>query len=71
MVVRSEGGSASRSGDGFNVDDQAEMRAVAGRDAREGGYVVLRAHDAGRSTEHRRTSFRTYPLLLRTSSPRG
>jgi len=62
--VRSEGGSASRSGDGSNMDDEAEMRAVAGRDARECGYVVLRAHDAGRSTEHRRTSSRTHPLRL-------
>ena len=53
-----------QSGDGSNVDDEAEMCAVAGRDAREGGYVVLRAHDAGRSTEHRRTSSRTHPLLL-------
>jgi len=28
---RSEGGSASRSGDGFNVDDQAEMRTSSPR----------------------------------------
>jgi DNA-binding response OmpR family regulator len=34
------------------------------RCSREGGYVVLRAHDAGRSTEHRRTSSRTHSLLL-------
>ena|SRR5215510_1173172 len=41
-----------------------KMCAVAGRDARECGYVVLRAHDAGRNTEHRRTSSRTHPLRL-------
>jgi|SRR5262245_18579085 len=59
-----KGGAHPAVGTVSNMDDEAEMRAVAGRDARECGYVVLRAHDAGRSTEHRRTSSRTHPLLL-------